>query len=762
MEYALHAFTFCLFVILGAVLPGVFLAGIFMGGKDSSAGAEAGGAAALLAGLVFQMSLWGALRWAGAGYALVAAVHAAAAAALGAAALRRPEARAFCFSALRSFLSVETAVFVGLAAALAAFLTYGNIQFYYDDELFRMSLASETLKGIPIQNMLVWKGLMKYYYATEFYAASACAVTGIPLETVYFRFLLPFNWTLLFFGMRGTLAVLRPEFRRYVPHAAFLLFFLAHVKQLFNFAFRQNTFALGLSVLAVSALSSFLSTGALFPLLLSALAPALITLAKAPCGALYLALFCAALLLALRDGTIRFRTAAAAAVPAIGGWFLAYRALSGEGFQGVGSLFKIGAVLASRQEFLPQYLVPPDLLSALSSRGPAGALAVSGLITLENLLTVLVLAVLPLTAAALAERAWAGRPGSGPDAILRKSAVIVFIVGALLYCFVHFRLAPDGDFYWLIFSVWLLGAVSYPLMLEAVRPWLSTRRVLLLAAVPAIDLAATLAFKSGLSVRFAGLLAERPAWLFPALLLVMALAVYAWYAWRKRTPTLAQAVFLLGTALFAVLHYRISSGRHRELFFASTWLLAASAYPLFSAELSPRTFLRKAALLAVIPLLVALSNGPRFFYWASAAKTFKPYPWTADNMNACRELNRTENDGRLYLHNVLNHSAYTLAAMCRKRMYVSYYTEGVWEDKALYAEASKGAELFFSGKLAEPCRWLEERNIGHVYWDASGSPYPFGAAAGKMSFLERVYQGGNVSLYSVGGCGGRAAPRRFI
>ncbi|HOW90549.1 MAG TPA: hypothetical protein PL037_09710, partial [Elusimicrobiales bacterium] len=369
-----------------------FIAVLLFGRYADGRAREALCAASLLSGFMFQTVLWGALRWAGAGYGAVVAAHCAASAVLGIMALRGAAGRAAFMGAMRSFFSAEAAAFLALAVLLAALFTYDSVPLYYGDELLRMSMAWSAGNGLPAQNILVWTGVLKYYYAAEFFAGSASAVTGAPLETVYFRFFLPLNWTLLFFGIRGVLAQYKPGFRRYVPHAAFLLFFVSHVNMLTHFTFRQNTLAVGLAALSVSAAWTCLSGGGGPLLLVCAASPALVTLVKAPCGALLLVFFCALVLLGAVRGHIGKTGAAAAAVSSMALWYLAYRSFCGGGFRDAGSLLGLGAVMGSMPEFLPEYIAPPALLSALPDMfGAAGGLMAGALVTAENLLSFLVI-----------------------------------------------------------------------------------------------------------------------------------------------------------------------------------------------------------------------------------------------------------------------------------------------------------------------------------------------------------------------------------
>lgn len=749
MEILPQFIYFIIFFCLGTVLPGIFLTVLFMKKTELRPATEALCAVSLLSGLVFQIPLWYALRWGGLGYGAVAAVHAAVFSALAYLALRDKEGRASSGALLRSVFSVETAVFAAAAAAVAAYLTYGPIQFYHRDELFRMSLAWAVQKEIPLQNMLVWTGLAKYYHVAEFFAGSASALTGTPVETVYFRFMLPLNWVLLFFGMRGLLVQYKPGFGRYIPHAAFLLFFLSHVKMLAHFTFRQNTFALGLTVLAMSGLWTAFSSGSLFPLLVCCAAPALITLSKAPFGALFLVFLTLFAVLGAREGLFTKRRAAAAVLLGAVAWYAAYRSLAGHGFQGAVSLFEISSRPGWLREFLPEYILHPGLLAALGARpGHLGGLLVFGLQTLENALTVLVSGILPLTAAACWFYFSVERGRAAKTVIL--SAAGVFITGTILFCFVHYRISNGGDSYWLFFSAWMLGAAAYPVFLAELEPRSLPRLAALCSVVPFILLSAAIAGRTGTA---------GPAVLIP--IAAASTALFLLYRGSgtesgpaEKWPLSAPATFLAGLAFFVFWVYNGGGATGSYWWFLGAWILSAAAYPLFLAELRPRTFFRRAALLAIIPFLVGISHAPKHFYWAAEWKNWNIEGWTKSNQEACSVLNSRPGENKIYLHNILDRYCLTMAAMCRGRMYVNYFSgDAVWEDKNIYSSAKAEADRFFNGEIDRPCAWLAERGIGYIYWDATGSVYKFPALVKDMGFLSKIYQGGTVSLYAVGACG---------
>ena len=772
MEILPQIFIFLLFVCLGAVLPGIFITLLFLKRSGKIPGPEALCAIALLSGFIFLIAFWAALRWVGADYNAVTIIHLALVAVLAVFSLRDSENRNRFYAVMKSIFSAETAVLLVAAVALAAYLTYDKVQLYYGDELFRMSLVWAAQKSIPAQNMLVHSGIMHYYYATEFFAGSVASITRIPLETVYLRFMLPLNWILLYFGMKGILAQHKPDFKRYIPHAAFLLFFVAHVNMLTHFTFRQNTFALGLSVLGMSALWTALSSGAAYPLLICCVAPAFITLAKAPCGALCMLFFCLSVILGARSGLIGRKRAAVAVLLGTAAWVLAYKSLSGQGFQDADSLLRIGVVAGSLQELLPEYIVNPGLLAVLPVEfGFPGSIMGAALQTIENSLSVLVIGIVPLIAAiswfyCTNKRRNARLPD--PVRIVMISAVIVFMTGAVFYCFVHYRIIHGSDRYWLFFSIWMLSAVGYPLLLEELVPWFSLRRLALLAFIPAVDLLASLSINLGYTKRFFGLIPKTFEFGIAILVLGIVPAVAAWF-WlysgnakrdaliglKKITAASALGFLLAGVAVFVFLHYRIYFGAHKNMLFFATWLLAASIYPLFLYEFSPRTGLGLIAVFSLIPVTVALSHAPKYSYWASELKSYNGEGWTQDNQLACDILNSSGEDGELYIHTRLNGRVWALAAMCRKRMYVSGRGnyEGVWEDRKMYSAARSEAVDFFNGKMPQPCFWLKKKGIGYVYWDAIGSPFKFPEMVKSMTFLDKIYRGGNVALYAVGSCG---------
>ena len=771
MENALNILLFAGFVFFGAMLPGAILTPAFSRRSKKIPGPEAMAAVALLSGFIFQLVLWAALRWAGFSYYAVSVAHAAVVSALAVFALRDKHGRAGCGVIMKSVFSAETAVFLAAAVVLAAYFTYDKVPLYYGDELFRMSLAWAAQKGIPAQNMLVYSGVMHYYYAAEFFAGSASSVTKIPLETIYFRFLLPLNWTLLFFGIRGILAQYNPGFKRYIPHAAFLLFLLAHPNMLTHFTFRQNTFALGLAVLAMSVLWTAIACEACFPLVVCCAAPALITLAKAPCGALCLFFFCLAAILGARSGLLEKKRAAAAVILGVAAWWLAYNALSGQGFQ-TGSLLKIAVVPGSLQELLPDYIANPGLLAVLPLElGFFGRILGAVLKTIENGLSVLVIGLVPMIAAMFwfySVRKKKEDLLSGPSGITLISAAAVVLVGAFFYCFVHYTIANGSDRYWLFFSLWMLSAVAYPFALEEFAPWLSARHITLFALVPAIDLAASAAYKLGYSGRLFGMIPKtfQTGLAILVLGILPAAAAFFWRSYNRGrssalpgskevTAVSALAVFVVGTVAFFFIHYKLIDGPHKELVYLATWILAISACPLLLIEMKPRTFIGRSAVFALVPFLVALSHVPKYSYWASELKHFNGEGWTQERARACDILNSGGQDGKLYVHNILNRRTSALGAMCRKRMYVSGGLTycGVWEDPQLYSPAHREAADFFNGKMPAPCYWLKAHNIGHVFWDSSGAPFKFPEAVKRMKFLDKIYQGGNVSLYAVGPCG---------
>ncbi|HOW90385.1 MAG TPA: hypothetical protein PL037_08880, partial [Elusimicrobiales bacterium] len=283
-------------------------------------------------------------------------------------------------------------------------------------------------------------------------------------------------------------------------------------------------------------------------------------------------------------------------------------------------------------------------------------------------------------------------------------------------------------------------------------PAFSARLGLLLAAVPAAELFASAADKLPAGPRLAAMAAGLPA-AAPAVSVCAAAALCALaFRFRPGRAAFAWTVLLSGAAVSVLLRYRLIGLGREDLVFLSLWLMAASAWPLLSLEFAPAGGKRPLLTLALVPLLVALAHAPKYSFWASELKRFDGEDWTADAGLACAALNASPDGGSVYIHNRLDRRVSALAAMCRRRMYASPWLDAVWGDGKVYAEALSDASDFFTGKVADPCRWLRSRGIGYVLWDAAGAGPEFPVSAGRMGFLDTMYRGDKAALYSVGRC----------
>jgi hypothetical protein len=479
--------VYAVYVFLTSLLTGAVLISFLSPRTQARAPVEASAAIALLFGVSFQLVSWAGLRWAGLGYGGVAAFHAAAVLLLSSVWLDA-ERRRRGLAVLRSFFAAEAWLFWAVALAAAAYFTYAPIQNYYDDESLRLGFAAAAGRSFPAQNPFIWRGLLKYHYEADFYAGSTAAATGIPLPILYFRYLLPFNWSMLFFGLRGILKQAKSDAPRFWPAAVFGLFFLAHGNQVAHLTFRENSFALGLATLGAASLWTSLIIGDAPAAAAACAAAALVAFAKAPCGALYVVFVWILLALFAHGRRLSRSSAAVGALLSAGGFALVYRLfLTGAGTGSGGHLLKLGFDLGSLQEFAAYFPAPTRLLD-----GATPAVARDGIFLLENALTLLRLGALPLLAAAaffLRESGPAFRRDASDQALLLKAALGVFAASAVLYCFAHYRISRTSDIYWVWFGLWFLSGASYSLLplipnpRELPRPLLGAGALIILAAL---------------------------------------------------------------------------------------------------------------------------------------------------------------------------------------------------------------------------------------------------------------------------------------
>jgi hypothetical protein len=464
-DFLRYGATYSVYVFLTNALTGVVLASYLSSRKQARAPVEASAAIALLLGLAFHIVSWAGLRWVGFGYNGVKIFHAAAVLLLATIWLDG-ERRRRGLAILRSYFSREAWLFWIIALAAAAYFTYAPIQNYYNDEPLRVGVAAAASRSFPAQTPFIWKGLLKYHYEADFYAGSTSAAIGIPLAILYFRFLLLFNWSLLFFALRGIVRQAKPTASRYWPVAVFCLFFLAHGNQVTHLTFRENSFALGLAILGISTLWTGLIVEDAAAIAVACAAAAPVSFAKAPCGALYVAFVCLLLILFAHARKISKTFAAAAGLLCIAGFALTYRIfLTGARLGSGGHLLKIGFDLGSLQEFAPYLFVNPMLIRLLVKAHIP--LMRDVLFVNENLLTLARLSALPLLSFAAfflrgaARNAWQDETDA---ALLLKAAFGTFLTASFLFCFVHYRISDSSDRYWVWFGLWIFSGIAYALL----------------------------------------------------------------------------------------------------------------------------------------------------------------------------------------------------------------------------------------------------------------------------------------------------------
>jgi len=756
-----QAVLFIVFVCLGVILPGALLTVLFAGKDD---GLREGGLPALvfLAGFIFCFPLWAGCRLGGLSYGWTAVVHFSIVALLAFFSFKDRSARDRLLSLPRLFFSAENAVSLALVSGFVAWFTYDSLIFYHGDELLRLSFAGAAQRGLPAQNLLAHSGILRYYYATEFFAGTASAVLGIPLETVYFRLMLGLNWLLLLVGMKGLASQYKPGSCRYAPHFAFLLFMLLQPRLLPHFAFRQHTFGLGLFTLSVSALWTAFSSGKLFPLALCALSAALMTSAKAPFGALYLVFIGSALAAGFKRGLIRGSRAVIFAALTFFFYLIVYKALTGA-FHGAGAIISFGIGEEWYKEFLASYIYAPGTAAYMCAR--LGTAAPVFLNLLENLIMISAAGLLPCISALAVMRGLAVKRGGLEPSADTAYAVLtggaaVFVAGMLLYLFVHFTVCGGSDSYWLLFPVLILGSVAYPLMLCGIAEEASPRRLGLLALVPCAELLVSLSVKVGGPQGFAAVFGSGALDL--ALFAASAALLFLSARWFRSAEAAASGsasrarewgVFLAGLSLFILVSYKFELGRYKDLLFFASWIPAAALFPLLLREFEPSGALKA---FAVIPFIVGLSHAPKSLYWAEQTRNYSSGGRSAETLAACSVLNAGPGADKLYLHNVLDTDVFYLAGACRRRMYVSQRTNPMWEDETVYVKAREEAEKFFDGRMAQPCCWLKARNIGYIYLDAAAGSSKFLKLLPGRNWLKPVYSGKQISLYEVGSCEGEA------
>jgi len=150
-------------------------------------------------------------------------------------------------------------VYVALVVVLIAMMRHYLIkplQYYYGDELFRLSFANFIPARFPPKDFLTYSSQNIHYYSiAEAWTANIGQFSGMPIPELYLHYLVFFHWLLLLVGVIGLLLE-GGQSKPLLIFALVLLFFWVHgpagEQKISHFVFRQNSLAL-----AIMALSSF-------------------------------------------------------------------------------------------------------------------------------------------------------------------------------------------------------------------------------------------------------------------------------------------------------------------------------------------------------------------------------------------------------------------------------------------------------------------------------------------------------------------------
>lgn len=139
---------------------------------------------------------------------------------------------------------------------------------YHTDQLHRMSIAHFIKLGYPPPEFHVYSDrTYKYYNFTELITANISQFTNIEIRWIYFRFMLFFNWSIIFLAFIGILNSQKPKY--YFFKSFLFIFFIliqgpGSAQKISHFLFRQNTFALGFLLLSCYSIFLFFKTDKYF------------------------------------------------------------------------------------------------------------------------------------------------------------------------------------------------------------------------------------------------------------------------------------------------------------------------------------------------------------------------------------------------------------------------------------------------------------------------------------------------------------------
>ncbi|OGH01224.1 MAG: hypothetical protein A2600_03800 [Candidatus Lambdaproteobacteria bacterium RIFOXYD1_FULL_56_27] len=153
---------------------------------------------------------------------------------------------------------------LGLIFVTQMFIRYQNkpAQIYFQDEQQRASIAQAITIAYPPPEFQVYShSTYRYYNFAEVFAVNLAQFSHMPVVDVYMHQLLIFNWLLIFVGF-WALAGAHSKRSGWIVVPLFMMFFLVQgpggAEKILHFTLRQNTFALGLSLVAVALFLKFL------------------------------------------------------------------------------------------------------------------------------------------------------------------------------------------------------------------------------------------------------------------------------------------------------------------------------------------------------------------------------------------------------------------------------------------------------------------------------------------------------------------------
>ena len=184
---------------------------------------------------------------------------------------------------------------IGLTALTIplAWMTFSRPEQYYDDELYRMAIVPFILYKFPPVDFLnsAVSDHFRYYYCLEFWIAELHSLTRIPIETLYFRFILPTSWWIIWLCFQAWLNKTdKISIRDSLIGVGVLLFFIFSQPAwppMAQLLFRQMAFCLALGCLSWTVYHIALKDKSQWLFAVVGIGLALATFAKASGGLLF-------------------------------------------------------------------------------------------------------------------------------------------------------------------------------------------------------------------------------------------------------------------------------------------------------------------------------------------------------------------------------------------------------------------------------------------------------------------------------------------